>query len=167
MQLILAKLNRETDSFCNNKVTNRSRHCHSPRPATGSRVTRMKIRLFDKDTNSAVYPQGHVVFNQGDNGDRMYAVINGSVDIVIQSRIIETVEVGGVFGEMALIEGGGPRSASAVVRSEATLVPIDQNRFLFLVQQTPFFAVQLLTIVSQRLRRINQKLEEEPRASSV
>jgi CRP/FNR family cyclic AMP-dependent transcriptional regulator len=125
----------------------------------------MKIRLFDKDTNSVVYPEGHVVFNRGDAGEHMYAVIAGSVDIIIQGRTIETVEVGGVFGEMALIEGGGPRSATAVVRSEAKLVPIDKNRFLFLVQQTPFFAVQLLTIVTQRLRRINQMLEEEPRKS--
>jgi len=130
-------------------------------------LPQMKIRLFDKDTNSVIYPEGHVVFNQGDSGDRMYAVIGGAVDIVIQGRVIETVEVGGVFGEMALIEGGVPRSASAVVRSEAKLVPIDQNRFLFLVQQTPFFAVQLLTIVTQRLRRINQKLEKEPRESTV
>ncbi len=121
----------------------------------------MKIRLFDKDTNSVIYPEGHVVFNRGDIGDRMYAVIGGSVDIIIQGRTIETVEAGGVFGEMALIEGGGPRSASAVVRSEAKLVPIDQNRFLFLVQQTPFFAVQLLTIVTQRLRRMDQKLDIE------
>lgn len=122
----------------------------------------MKIRLFDKDTNTVIYPEGHVVFNQGDVGDQMYAVIAGSVDIMIQDRLIETVEAGGIFGEMALIEGGGTRSASAVVRSEAKLVPIDQSRFLFLVQQTPFFAVQLLTIVTQRLRRINQKLEQEP-----
>jgi CRP-like cAMP-binding protein len=125
-------------------------------------LQQMKIRLFDKDTNTVIYPEGHVVFNQGDVGDQMYAVIAGSVDIMIQDRLIETVEAGGIFGEMALIEGGGTRSASAVVRSEAKLVPIDQSRFLFLVQQTPFFAVQLLTIVTQRLRRINQKLEQEP-----
>ena len=71
--------------------------------------------------------------------------------------MIETIEAGGVFGEMALVENR-PRSATATVKSDAKLVPIDRNRFMFLVQQTPFFALQLLTIVTERLRRFVEKV---------
>lgn len=117
----------------------------------------MKIHLFDKSTNFIVVPPGHVIFNAGDPGDSMYAVIEGSVEITVHGQVIETIEPGGVFGEMALVENR-PRSATATVKTEAKLVPIDKNRFMFLVQQTPFFALQLLTIVAERLRRFVEKV---------
>ena len=116
----------------------------------------MKIHLFDKSTDFVILPPGQTVFNEGEPGDRMYAIIAGSVDIVAHGKVIETVEAGGVFGEMALVENR-PRSASVVVKSEAKLVPIDRNRFLFLVQQTPFFSLQLLAIVAERLRKFVDK----------
>jgi CRP-like cAMP-binding protein len=117
----------------------------------------MKIHIFDKDTNFAVFPAGHVVFNAGDKGDRMYAVIEGSVDIVANGKLIETIEAGGIFGEMALIEDR-PRSATATVRTESKLVAIDRNRFLFMVQQTPFFSIQVLGVVTERLRRLVERI---------
>ena len=117
----------------------------------------MKIRLFENSSDFIVLPAGHVVFNAGDPGDRMYAVIGGAVDIVVRGQVIETVEAGGIFGEMALVEDL-PRSASAIVKNEVKLVPIDQKRFLFMVQQTPFFAVQLLGIVTARLRRLVERV---------
>jgi CRP/FNR family transcriptional regulator, cyclic AMP receptor protein len=117
----------------------------------------MKIHLFDKSTNFVVVPAGHIVFNAGDPGDSMYAVIDGAVEISLHGQVIETIEAGGVFGEMALVENK-PRSANAIVKTEAKLVPIDRNRFMFLVQQTPFFALQLLTIVTERLRRFVEKV---------
>jgi CRP/FNR family cyclic AMP-dependent transcriptional regulator len=113
----------------------------------------MKIHLFDNTTDFFVVPAGHVVFNAGDVGDSMYAVIGGSVDILVHDQVIETVDAGGVFGEMALVEDQ-PRSATAIVKSEAKLVSINRKRFLFMVQQTPYFALQLLGIATGRLRRI-------------
>lgn len=96
---------------------------------------------------------GHVVFYAGDAGDCMYAVIGGEVDIIVNGNVIETVGAGGIFGEMALVEDK-PRSANAIVKSDAKLVVVNRNRFLFMVQQTPFFALQLVGIVTERLRRI-------------
>jgi CRP-like cAMP-binding protein len=67
------------------------------------------------------------------------------------------VNAGGVFGEMALVEER-PRIASAIVTADAKLVRIDRNRFMFLVQQNPFFALQLMTVMAERLRRMDQYL---------
>jgi len=113
----------------------------------------MKIHLFDKSTDFVVMPAGHVLFSEGEVGDCMYAVLGGEVDIVIHGKVIDTVEAGGIIGEMALVEDL-PRTATAVVRTEAKLVRVDKNRFLFMVQQTPFFALQVLSIVTHRLRRL-------------
>ncbi len=63
-----------------------------------------------------------------------------------------------MIGEMALIDHL-PRSASARATTDAKLVPIDQRRFLFLVQETPFFAIHVMKVMADRLRRMNETVE--------
>lgn len=117
----------------------------------------MQIHLFDQDKDATTHPTGSTIFKTGDVGQHMFSVLAGTVEILINGKVVETVSDGGVFGEMALIEDR-PRTGTAVVTSEARLVPIDRKRFMFLVQQNPFFALQLMTIMAQRLRRMDEKL---------
>lgn len=117
----------------------------------------MKIQLFAKDQQPESFAAGQVVFREGDAGEFMFAVIEGEVDIVIRGTVVETMDAGGVFGEMALVEDL-PRVASAVVKTDAKLVRIDRKRFMFLVQQNPFFALQLMSVMAERLRKMNQKV---------
>jgi len=117
----------------------------------------VKIHLFDKDQKPELYAAGQTVFREGERGDHLFVVTKGAVDIIINGVTVETVEEGGVFGEMALVEDR-PRLGAAVVRSDAELIRVDRKRFLFLVQQTPFFSLQLMAIMSERLRRMNARL---------
>ena len=117
----------------------------------------MKINLFDKDEFAITAVAGQVIFRAGDPTDLMYAVVAGRVEIVIHGQVVETVEAGGVFGEMALIEDM-PRNATATVTADARLVAIDRKRFLFLVQQNPYFSLQLMTIMAGRLRKMDERL---------
>lgn len=113
--------------------------------------------LFQNDPLAEKFRVGHVVFRAGESGDHMYAVVSGAVEIAINEKTVEVVESGGVFGEMALVEDR-PRIATATVVSDAELVSIDRKRFLFLVQQTPFFSIQLMAIMAERLRRMNERI---------
>lgn len=115
----------------------------------------MKITLFSSDSNVERFPAGQIIFKEGDPGDYLFAVVSGAVDVVIHGKILETVGEGGVFGEMALIEDR-PRGATVVVKEDAGLVRVDRKRFLFLVQHTPFFSLQLMGIMAQRLRHMNE-----------
>lgn len=117
----------------------------------------MKINLFNSDPNTETFAAGQPVFREGEPGEHMFAVVSGSVDIMIHGKIMETVEAGGVFGEMALVEDQ-PRVATTIARTNAALVRIDRKRFLFLVQQTPFFSIQLMAIMAERLRKMNERL---------
>jgi CRP-like cAMP-binding protein len=56
-----------------------------------------------------------------------------------------------IFGEMALIDDA-PRSATAVAKTDVELVPISEKQFLFLVSQTPFFALKVMRVLARRLR---------------
>ena len=119
--------------------------------------TPMQIHLFDKDKDAELFPTGRTIFSAGDPGELIFAVLEGEVDIIIHGQTVETVGAGGVFGEMALIEDR-PRTASAIVKSDARIVVIDRKRFMFLVQQNPFFAIQLMTIMAGRLRQMDARL---------
>ena len=110
-------------------------------------------RLFGHEKNAFEVAAGEYVFHEGDQCSEMYIVLDGQVDIIIGDKIVETVDPGGMFGEMAII-GPAPRSASAVARFDARLVPVDNRRFQLLIQQTPYFAIQVMGVLADRLRRM-------------
>ena len=66
---------------------------------------------------------------------------------------------GGIFGELALIDAS-PRSATATATSDCDLVALDERAFLFHVSQTPFFALSVLRVLADRLRRATAPVDE-------
>ncbi len=95
---------------------------------------------------------GDVIFSAGDPGDGMYVVREGTVTIHADGLPIEEVGPGGIFGELALIDSA-PRSATATAATPCELVLLNERAFLFHVSQTPFFALNVMRVLSQRLRR--------------
>ena len=112
------------------------------------------INLFQHADDFESFPAGQIVFKEGQPGEVMYVVKEGEVDILIDDKLCETVGPGGILGELALVDDK-PRSATAIAKSDCKLVPIDEKRFKFLVQQTPFFSIQVMRILADRLRRMN------------
>ena len=84
----------------------------------------------------------------------MFVVQEGEVDIVIGDFLLETVHPDGILGELSLIDQE-TRIASAIARTNCTLQSIDKRRFLFLVQETPIFALQVMKVMAERLRRVD------------
>jgi CRP-like cAMP-binding protein len=112
------------------------------------------INLFRHSPEFETFQAGDRVFTTGEPGNVMYAVRSGQVDLLVGERVVETVGEGGIFGEMALIDKE-PRSATAVARTACELVPVTGDRFKFLVQQTPGFAVEVLKVMTRRIREAN------------
>ena len=113
------------------------------------------VFLFKSTEDARSFAKGDVIFAEGDAGAEMFAVQEGQVELVVAGRTVETVEPGGIFGEMALIEKG-PRTAKAVAKTECVVVCIDEKRFEFLTQNTPNFALNVLKVISHRLRAMNK-----------
>ena len=84
----------------------------------------------------------------------MYGVRSGKVKIYVKDQHVETVEAGGVFGEMAIIDNM-PRVGMVVAETDAEIVAMDEKAFVFLVEHTPYFAVSMLRILSRRLRKMD------------
>lgn len=102
------------------------------------------------------YAAGTVLFRERDSGDHMYVVIDGEVDIEVHGEVIETAGPGEVVGEMALIDSN-LRSGTAVAKTDCRVVPVDQRRFLLMVQETPQFSLHVMTVLADRLRRMNER----------
>ncbi len=104
------------------------------------------------------FKAGQTVFDAGQEGSEMYVVRSGSVELRSGGRVLETVGEAGILGEMALVDSR-PRSASAVAVSDSELVVIDEERFKLLVQRVPGFALEVMRIMAERLRRITHRDE--------
>src|SRR5262249_53670417 len=115
------------------------------------------IDLFRNETDFKAVPAGATVFSEGDAGDAMYVIFEGEVELSIRGKHVERLGVGEVFGEMALIDSS-PRVATAIARTACKLVPVSQKRFLFMVQQTPHFSLQIMKVIAERLRKMDERL---------
>ena len=115
------------------------------------------INLFRNSNDFKEFTAGTTIFKSGDPGDYMYVVKEGSVKLTLGETVLERVEAGSLFGEMALIDSE-KRSADAVAETDCKLVPIDGKKFRFLVQQTPYFAQHVIRVLAQRLRNMNKHL---------
>jgi CRP/FNR family transcriptional regulator, cyclic AMP receptor protein len=110
--------------------------------------------IFADTSKARSFSAGAVIFKMGDQGDEMYVVKEGEVDIVIDDCNFETVCREGIFGELSLIDQK-TRIASAIARTDCTVQAIDKRHFLFLVQETPMFAIQVMKVMADRLRRVD------------
>jgi CRP-like cAMP-binding protein len=116
----------------------------------------MPINMFKNARDTRAFEAGQVVFKAGDPGDAMFAVVEGSIELSREGAVIETVGEGGIFGELALVDDS-PRGATAVAAAPTRLAVVDQQHFIFLVQEHPTFAVQVMRIMAERLRAANER----------
>jgi CRP/FNR family cyclic AMP-dependent transcriptional regulator len=98
---------------------------------------------------------GEVIFRAGDVADRLFVIKSGEVSIQLGNRTLAELPANSIFGEMALIDAS-PRSATAVAKTDVELVPVSEKQFLFLVSQTPFFALKVMRTLARRLRATNE-----------
>ncbi len=115
---------------------------------------KIKVGLFRQSDNALTFRAGDVIFNEGDIGREMFVVRKGRVELRIGNLQLDVVEADETFGELALIDQQ-TRSATATALTDCEVVPVDSQRFLFLVQQTPNFALLMLKILASRLRRMD------------
>ena len=110
--------------------------------------------IFTDTSKARSFVAGTSIFEKGDQGREMYVIKEGEVDIVIDDFHFETVLPDGIFGELSLIDQE-TRIASAIARTDCTLQVIDKRQFLFLVQETPLFAIQVMAEMANRLRGVD------------
>jgi CRP-like cAMP-binding protein len=120
-----------------------------------------QIHLFDHAEDAIASTAGTIIFEQDQVSDLMYVLIEGEISLLRDGKALAVLTSGTLFGEMAVLEDR-PHYATAVAKTDCKLVGLDQNRFRFLVEQTPYFAIDVMTIMAERLQRMNQRMDSLP-----
>jgi CRP-like cAMP-binding protein len=100
------------------------------------------------------FKAGEVIFKRGDPASEFFVIQSGKIDIRLGNRSLGILSDHDIFGEMALIDAA-PRSATAIAATDVKLVPVGEKQFLFLVGQTPHFALNVMRVLARRLRAQN------------
>ena len=117
----------------------------------------MPIEIFSYNTARITIQAGQALFREGDEGNQMFVLETGTAEVIVQNRVVETLAHGSIVGEMGLVSPG-PHSASVIAKTDCEFVAVDEKRFQFLVQQTPYFAIQVMRLMAERLRATNKLL---------
>jgi CRP-like cAMP-binding protein len=112
------------------------------------------------------FVSGATIFKAGDDAREMFVVESGEVDLIVNGEIVETVGPDGFFGELALIDDS-TRSADAVARSDCRLLTLTRHRFLFMVDEIPLFALQVMKGMADRLRMADKRAKVRAKQAGV
>jgi len=105
------------------------------------------------------FRSGEVVFEEGATSLAMYIVLSGEIEIRTEKNgLIVTMQPGELFGEIGMISQA-KRTASAVVKSDATLLKISKDRFDLLLGRHPAVTAKILrnvaSVLAERLTKIS------------
>jgi len=103
------------------------------------------------------YKPGDAIFEKGDEGFELFVIKQGEIELRLDDRLLRSISAGDIFGEMALVDGS-PRSASAIAVTDVEVVPVSEKQFVYLVGETPYFALNVMRVLAQRLRNETKKL---------
>ncbi|MEH2233202.1 MAG: cyclic nucleotide-binding domain-containing protein [Nostoc sp.] len=115
------------------------------------------VGIFQKQPDPKAFSAGQVIFEEGQSGDEMYGILEGEINILVNGKVVETIEAGGVFGAGVLV-GVKSRTYTAIAKVDSKLVFLDEKGFLFAVQETPMFAIEVMRSYSDRLSRLQRLL---------
>lgn len=103
---------------------------------------------------------GEVVFRDGDPGDCLYGVLSGEIELSSAGVPIETIGPGSCFGATALLEPHHRRYGEATAVSDAELLEMNREEFLFAMQELPMFGLEMLHHLEERLLQIKSRMSE-------
>ena len=103
-------------------------------------------------------PAGTVITQIGEPGDSFFVIIDGTVAVRTPVGAGSQLRPGDFFGEMSLVDGE-PRSATIVATTDLRLLIVDRLHFWRLLEETPDLTRRILTILSRRVRHLEQTVQ--------
>ncbi len=100
-------------------------------------------------------PAGALIFRSGESGDCMFGLLEGQVQLSWNGDSgHEDIKAGDVFGAGALVTADHRRYGNATAITDCKVLVMNREKFLFAVQESPMFAIELLGSIDQRLRQL-------------
>ena len=122
------------------------------------------VAALTKQLQPVDFPRGHVIFHEGEPGDRLYIIMSGKVKVGRRSpdgreNLLTIMGPSDMFGELSIFDPG-PRTSSATTVTEVRAVSMDRDALRAWIKDRPEIAEQLLRVLARRLRRTNNNLAD-------
>ena len=127
-------------------------------------LTEDDIESLSNRLEDSEYDEGAVVFSQGDQGESLFIVEEGAVEISFgegRTRVVlASLFPGQYFGELSLFDGS-PRSATATATKRSRLVRLDRDDLVDFVNKNPSAALRIIAEMGERLRQTNELMSRQ------
>ncbi|MBX2864000.1 MAG: cyclic nucleotide-binding domain-containing protein [Leptolyngbyaceae cyanobacterium MAG.088] len=107
------------------------------------------------------FPANHRIFREGEEGRSLYIVVSGRVRVHLKSEDLTVLDKGTCFGEMSLFDAE-PRSASVTTINACDCLVLTQQQLYEAIDETPGIAVNIIKLLSRRIREINKERNRQP-----
>lgn len=105
------------------------------------------------------FEKGRYIVRQGEIGRELYTIIKGSVEVLSDGKVLDTIKDGGCFGEMSIIDSS-PTSADVTAVKDSTLLKIEKDDFYGILRQHDKVAIGIIKVLNKRIRNLNKRLVE-------
>lgn len=109
------------------------------------------------------FPGSHTIFTEGQEGRALYIVVSGQVSVHLRGQELARLEQGACFGEMSLFDAE-PRSASVTTLESCDCLMLTQQQLYEAIDETPGIAINIIRLLSRRIRELNDDLNREQQA---
>lgn len=120
-------------------------------------LPRKSLERIEKATRNRSFRAGDVIFKEGEEGVGFFMITNGKVEVTRGGTAVATLSNGGFFGEMALLDNHR-RSATVKAVDDTECLAIMRSDFLAELRNNPDLAVDMLAMMSQRVRELDERL---------
>ncbi len=119
--------------------------------------TRLLLNMFKDEPDYIEIREGETLFRKGESGDVMYVLLEGAASVTIDGVLFEELSKGACVGEMSLIDDS-PRFGTVTARTDCKFAVLKKEHFLFLIEKMPGFALEVMRILVQRLKRCDMRV---------
>ena len=118
------------------------------------------LKKFRNWNDIVEHPSGTVIFPEGSPAEFLYIIISGEVELTLRNEPLEVEGVGGIIGEMALVESA-TRSATATALCDVKLARLNRDQLGELMKDDNEFSLQLMSVLANRLRAVNRYISSQ------
>ena len=128
-----------------------------------SKVDLAKLKLLAFTSERLTYEDNEIVFNEGDDGDAAYIILDGTAIVSIaqgsKSLELDRIKRGGFVGDISLL-CDVPRTATITAKDALTTLQIKKDTFFNLIAEFPEIAIEMMRVLASRLDNTSKQLRD-------
>ena len=117
------------------------------------------LELFEDWEDKDVFKAGAVIFSENEPAEVMYVVLSGEVEMSLHGEVLDTETVGGIIGEMAIINSTA-RNSAAIAVTDVTLARLNKQQIRDMVDMSSEFSLHAMATLANRLRAVDNFISD-------